>query len=53
MNWSVTGKTTAGANHGTWKVVAVYFVQRPGVTGNDERGREMASFNFDVGFCKA
>jgi hypothetical protein len=37
---------------GLYRIVAVDFLNRPGLVGVDERGRANVSFNFDVGFYR-
>lgn len=45
-------KAADNSTDGTYLVHHVDPKQRPGFTGRDERGRALATFNFEVGFCR-
>lgn len=46
----ITGKTVAGASDGTWRIVWIQIINRPGLIGRTEKGQAQAAFNFDCGF---
>jgi hypothetical protein len=45
---TITGKTTAGAADGTWRLASIIPMQRPTVLGVDDLGRCEISFNWEI-----
>ena len=39
--------------NGTWMIVSVDALQRPGSTSRDDRGRSVVTWNFEIAFYKA
>lgn len=57
LNWVIPGATSLAAADGSWRIIAIDHLQRPGVLGaagdeSQSRGRVRVVFNSDITFTR-